>query len=175
MTFVLLFAALMIHHESVFQVGMGTCYWPNDGYSGPIRADGKPFKEFDDHIAHRELPLGSWVVVCNLRNFHCTSTTVRDRGSYGYCKYQRDSLQYCPHKPLWANWRNTNTCLSGYKYTVKTKRSRRDCGYYLGIADLTRPVARRVKFSGLDPVLLIRLPKSIKPWMRTRIFKEVTS
>jgi hypothetical protein len=159
----LLLAGMLLQSDSFVQFGIGTTYWPKDGHSGMYRADGKLFTKTDDHIANRELPLGSLVVLCNLANFRCTITHVRDRGTFGFCAHRSRKPASCPHNPPF--WGRGSTCPKGYKYVVRIRRRARDCGFYRGIADMTRSVAGRIHLKGMQTVLVVRLPAFIKPWL----------
>ncbi len=68
------------------QVGMGTTFSSNDVYNpNPTLAcrPGVILKDSDPVIAHRELPCGAKVSVCNPRTKKCTIATVLDRGPFG--------------------------------------------------------------------------------------------
>jgi hypothetical protein len=157
-TLVLLLYALA-HGAVSVQVGIGSPYWPRDGHCGLIRADGKAFTADDDHIANRELPLGTPVLLCNLHSLHCTTTHVRDRGTFGFCQHKVQRAPRCPPPPPF--WKIGRGCPRGYRYVVRTHRRRGECGYYRGIADLTLPVARRIALNGLRPIVVVRLPRFV--------------
>lgn len=69
--------------------GTGTVFSANDKYNpNPSLAckSGQILNDRDLVVAHRTLPCGSKVVVCNVRTERCTSATVLDRGPYGKTK-----------------------------------------------------------------------------------------
>ena len=129
--------------------GIASSYWPGDGMCGKQRADGKPFTASDNHIAHRWLPLGKKVWVKNLRTERWAKTTVRDRGPFGFCLYKSNG---CPQHPKKLS--RGRRCPEGYKWVVRTRRRKGECGYYRGIADLTLPVARRIGATQMTPIRL---------------------
>jgi len=47
------------------QRGIASTYWPGDGQSGKIRSDGTRFTSSTCHVAHRDWPLGTRVLVCS--------------------------------------------------------------------------------------------------------------
>lgn len=70
------------------QVGTGTVFSAVDKYNpNPSQAcTGKILKDNSAVVAHRDLPCGSLVTVCNLRTKLCTSAKVTDRGPFGIVK-----------------------------------------------------------------------------------------
>lgn len=111
--------------------GPATVYWPGDGYCGSERADGHEFRETDDHIAHRTLPLGTKGFICSKRTGLCVLTAVRDRGPFGAtrpCGYGRCWRAMTHVHPPWT-WR--------------------------GEFDVTRPVARVLRHRGFEPLVFL--------------------
>ena len=133
-------------------VGLATIYWPGDGHCGEERADGKPFQATDHHIAHRTLPLGSRVMVCTFPQLRCTQTRVRDRGTYGFCKH--DSLRPPNCEPLLAPDQRRK-CPERYTWVVRTRAPKNECGFYRGIADVTRGVAADIGLQGMQMIVII--------------------
>lgn len=84
----------------------------------------RPVNRHDEGIAHRTLPLGSRVVVRNLRTQQSAIATVIDRGPYG-----------AVHKGKW----------------VLKKRSRHP-GKWRGCADLTPATAQAIGHNGRERV-----------------------
>jgi hypothetical protein len=70
------------------QVGIGTVFSSEDRYNpNPSEAcTGKILKDNSLVVAHRELPCGSLVTVCNVRTKLCVSAKVTDRGPFGVTK-----------------------------------------------------------------------------------------
>lgn len=60
----------------------GTASWYGGAHHGRRMANGKRFNQNAATVAHRRLPLGSKVEVCNLRNGRCATAQVTDRGPY---------------------------------------------------------------------------------------------
>ena len=118
------------------QVGLATVYWPGDGHSGKVCADGKPFTKERCHIAHRSWPMGSKVRVCSKKTRRCTITYIGDRGPFGACD----------DKGLRENF----ACRG--RWTVKIHR--RDPGTWRGIADLSKCVWRKIGGPGLQVIQL---------------------
>lgn len=65
--------------------GIGTVFSANDVYNpNPINAcTHKKLVDKELVIAHRTLPCGEEVIICNKRNLKCTTARVADRGPYG--------------------------------------------------------------------------------------------
>jgi len=131
------------------QEGLASVYWPGDGQCGEVRADTKPFKPGQCHLAHREWPLGTRVRICSKETGSCAITRVRDRGPYGAC----DRRGMDPR---------THQCRG--KWMLKRKPS--DPGTWRGIADLTRCVWKRIGGPGLQPVIL----ELLTPWTLDKMF-----
>jgi len=140
--------------------GMASSYWPGDGHCGQERADGKKFTRKDHHIAHRTLPLGSTVLVCNPWNNQCSKTKVQDRGTFGFCLKLGSTQPQCPKSYPKKVYQG---CPAGYKWVVRTQRRRGECGFYRGIADLTVPVAREIGLKGIQPVVIVSFKKRKLP------------
>ena len=66
--------------EKPYQVGVAS--WYGKQFHGRTTASGEGFDMFDLTAAHRELPLGTFVKVTNLRNGKSVIVRVNDRGPY---------------------------------------------------------------------------------------------
>lgn len=77
-----------------YQIGTGTVFSSVDKYNpNPSQAcTGKKLKDSSAVVAHRELPCGSVVTICNLRTKLCTSAKVTDRGPFGITKGEYTSV-----------------------------------------------------------------------------------
>ncbi|MFO1071149.1 MAG: septal ring lytic transglycosylase RlpA family protein [Geminicoccaceae bacterium] len=62
------------------QVGLASWYGP--GFHGRLTASGERFDQNRLTAAHRDLPLGSEVVVTNLANGRSVQVEINDRGPY---------------------------------------------------------------------------------------------
>lgn len=62
------------------QHGMASWYGP--GFHGKKTASGETFDQFAMTAAHRKLPLGTQVLVTNLRNGRKVEVEINDRGPY---------------------------------------------------------------------------------------------
>jgi len=63
-----------------YQVGMAS--WYGKQFHGKATASGEDFDMFELTAAHRQLPLGTYVKVTNLRNGKSIVVRVNDRGPY---------------------------------------------------------------------------------------------
>jgi len=63
-----------------YQVGQAS--WYGKQFHGRSTASGEPYDMFQFTAAHRQLPLGTWVRVTNLRNGRSITVRVNDRGPY---------------------------------------------------------------------------------------------
>jgi rare lipoprotein A len=63
-----------------YQVGMAS--WYGKQFHGKTTASGEDFDMFELTAAHKQLPLGSYVKVTNLRNGKWVIVRVNDRGPY---------------------------------------------------------------------------------------------
>ena len=61
---------------------VGNASWYGKQFHGRTTASGEGFDMFDLTAAHRELPLGTYVRVTNLRNGKSVVVRVNDRGPY---------------------------------------------------------------------------------------------
>ncbi|HEY6253627.1 MAG TPA: septal ring lytic transglycosylase RlpA family protein [Candidatus Angelobacter sp.] len=69
------------HHESKpYQVGNAS--WYGKKFHGRTTASGEDFDMFELTAAHRQLPLGTYVRVTDLRNGKSVIVRVNDRGPY---------------------------------------------------------------------------------------------
>jgi rare lipoprotein A len=64
--------------KKAFQVGRAS--WYGKRFHGKQTASGENYDMFQFTAAHRQLPLGSWVRVTNLRNARWVIVRVNDRG-----------------------------------------------------------------------------------------------
>ncbi len=77
---------------------------PGDKWAGGDALHlGRPVGKNDEGIAHRTLPIGSRVMVRNLRTQQTTITTVIDRGPYGAIHDGKWLVKKRPHHP--GKWR----------------------------------------------------------------------
>jgi hypothetical protein len=118
--------------------GKATTYWPGDGFCGVERADGKPFRKTDSHIAHRNLPLGTRGIICN--ESLCVFTSVQDRGPFGVVKSCKETEN--GRKIKWEG-----KC-HRWKAMTKLKKGWR----YRGKFDLTKPVSDAIGHRAFDIV-----------------------
>lgn len=144
------------------QVGLATTYWPGDGHSGKICADGKPFTAERCHIAHRlsgPWRLGRKVRVCSLATRKCTISFIGDAGSFGACDHRGIAKRY--HR---RNGRviYQHQCLG--KWLLKIRRS--DPGTWRGIADLSRCVTKKIGGPGMQ---IVRLDLLVPSKERTQV------
>src|SRR3954468_6895204 len=63
-----------------YQIGRAS--WYGKQFHGRSSASGEPYDMFQFTAAHRQLPLGTWVRVTNLRNGRSITVRVNDRGPY---------------------------------------------------------------------------------------------
>lgn len=122
----------------VMQICLSTQFGhAGDGYGGrsPTILYDRPVSKKDIGIAHRRWPIGSKVLVVNVRTGLEAEAVVLDRGPYG--KVDDDGK--------WFNGRK--------------KKNREREGEYRGCADLTPRLARLIGHKGLDPVVLILLKR----------------
>ena len=66
------------HASKPYQVGQAS--WYGDLFQGKATASGEVFDKYQFTAAHRELPLGTFVRVTNLRNHRSVVVKVNDRG-----------------------------------------------------------------------------------------------
>lgn len=57
-------------------------YGVGDGYHGKRTASGERFNTYAMTAAHKTLPFGSRVEVCNVSNGRCTTVRITDRGPF---------------------------------------------------------------------------------------------
>ena len=82
-------------------IGAGSMYYPGDGHCGDTRADNRPFKEGQHHVAcRRPIPLGAKGWLCSVRTKRCTLVSCRDRGPFGATKDGKWEVQI-RLKPGW--------------------------------------------------------------------------
>ncbi|WP_223291836.1 septal ring lytic transglycosylase RlpA family protein [Defluviicoccus vanus] len=63
-------------------VQQGVASWYGPGFHGRRTASGERFNQHDLTAAHKKLPLGTRVVVTNLRNGKSVEVEINDRGPY---------------------------------------------------------------------------------------------
>jgi len=69
------------HHESSpYQIGKAS--WYGKQFHGRTTASGEDFDMFELTAAHRQLPLGTYVRVTDLRNGKSVIVRINDRGPY---------------------------------------------------------------------------------------------
>ena len=61
-----------------YQIGRAS--WYGKQFDGRTTASGEPYDMFQLTAAHRQLPLGTWVKVTNLRNGKWVIVRINDRG-----------------------------------------------------------------------------------------------
>jgi len=68
-------------------IGLGTVFWADGDPQNPNSNIACYHRQLDDKkdavVAHRTLPCGTELLVCNARNGKCTRAKVADRGPYG--------------------------------------------------------------------------------------------
>ncbi len=65
-------------HRAPYQVG--TASWYGHYFHGRKTASGEPYDMYQLTAAHRNLPLGTWVKVTNLKNGRWVLVRINDRG-----------------------------------------------------------------------------------------------
>ena len=60
----------------------GVASWYGPGFHGKLTAGGKIYDQHDLTAAHQTLPLGTRVMVTNLKNGRSTEVTINDRGPF---------------------------------------------------------------------------------------------
>jgi len=60
----------------------GTASWYGQKFQGKPTASGEPYDMYEFTAAHRELPLGSWLKVTNLRTGKWLIVRINDRGPF---------------------------------------------------------------------------------------------
>jgi len=124
--------------------GNATAYWPGDHFCGMERADGRPFRATDTHVAHRRLPLGTPGLACN--QLRCVFTTVQDRGPFG-------AVRPCAETARGRLVRWKGKC---HRWRVQT---RPHLGWsWRGEFDLTRPVAEALKHRAFERIIFYYWP-----------------
>lgn len=63
-----------------YQIGQAS--WYGKQFHGRTTASGEPYDMFQLTAAHRQLPLGTWVKVTNVRNGRSVTVRINDRGPY---------------------------------------------------------------------------------------------
>lgn len=134
--------------------GRTSVYWPKDNYCGTRKANGKPFKSSDKHIAHRILPLGTAGLLCNKRTGDCIRTTVEDRGSWGaICEFKRGKPS--TSRTRRHTFRAYSIIWEGRKYWWQTQlRLKSGCKRRTEF-DVTKPIARLIEVKNFDYLIFI--------------------
>lgn len=73
-------ASAQASRKAPYQVGVAS--WYGKQFHGRATANGEPFDMFELTAAHRQLPLGTYVKVTNLRNGKWIVVRINDRGPY---------------------------------------------------------------------------------------------
>jgi len=151
---ILLLSMLVNTHGYESVSGRATIYYPGDGHCGKTRADGRPFKKADTHIAHRRLPLGTKGYACNVRTGLCARTYVGDRGPFG---------------ATWACSKGDPGEVGGIG-TPRRVGKGRSCAWWQaqirlkpgwkrrGAFDLTMPVAKAIGHKAFDKLVFFYAP-----------------
>jgi rare lipoprotein A len=61
---------------------IGTASWYGGNFQGKSTASGEPYDMYQFTAAHRELPMGSWLKVTNMRTGQWLIVRVNDRGPF---------------------------------------------------------------------------------------------
>ncbi|MGH9556135.1 MAG: septal ring lytic transglycosylase RlpA family protein [Terriglobales bacterium] len=61
---------------------MGKASWYGKRFHGRKTANGESYNMFEMTAAHRDLPMGTWVKVTNLRNGRSVVLRINDRGPF---------------------------------------------------------------------------------------------
>jgi rare lipoprotein A (peptidoglycan hydrolase) len=61
---------------------IGTASWYGESFQGKPTASGEPYDMYQFTAAHRELPMGSWLKVTNMRTGKWLIVRVNDRGPF---------------------------------------------------------------------------------------------
>jgi rare lipoprotein A len=61
---------------------IGTASWYGQKFQGKPTASGEPYDMYEFTAAHRELPMGSWLKVTNLRTGKWLIVRINDRGPF---------------------------------------------------------------------------------------------
>ena len=140
------------------ETGRATVYYPGDGHCGPTRADGRPFRVGDDHVAHRRIALGTRGILCSGRTGKCVATAVRDRGPFGTFRANVPH-EACPKrraKKLAPKFRSCDEgrpmCWRGSRGCYRVRTKPKPGWKYRGHLDLTRPVAKALGHRAFDRV-----------------------
>jgi len=79
---------------------VGDASWYGKQFHGRVTASGEDFDMFELTAAHRELPLGTFVKVTNLRNGKWVVVRVNDRGPYVDTRHRIMDLSYSAARML---------------------------------------------------------------------------
>ena len=66
--------------KTLMPYAVGKASWYGKDFDGKPTASGEPYDMYELTAAHRNLPLGSWVKVTNLRNRRWVLVRINDRG-----------------------------------------------------------------------------------------------
>jgi len=62
--------------------GRALASWYGPGFHGNRTANGEVYNQYGISVAHKTLPFGTRVKLCNTSNGRCVVATVNDRGPY---------------------------------------------------------------------------------------------
>ena len=62
--------------------GRALASWYGPGFHGNLTASGSVYNMYDISVAHKTLPFGTLVRLCNPSNHQCVVAPVTDRGPY---------------------------------------------------------------------------------------------
>ena len=102
---------------------------------GPSRYLGRRVLPTDVGIAHRDLPQGTWVNVCNKRTGLCATGVVLDAGPYGMVDEK--------------GWFNSALAPTRRRTLIRKVGKHKA---YRGCADLTPALAQKIGHNGLEKV-----------------------
>lgn len=133
-------------------------YLPGDGNSG-VCATGAPLLTSDEHIAHRDLPLGTHGLLCSPTSMRCTLTHVGDRGPYG--AHSLDSHLPTHVSPRFTTPRPLPVGAGHVWYQTQVKL--RPGWVRRGEFDLTKRVAERLCLRSFDQLVFLH-----SSWLRVK-------
>lgn len=72
----------LMNCSKVFQTGEASIYGEGDGLDGRKTASGEPLDSTAMTAAHKTLPIGTWILVHNLKTKEEVHVRINDRGPY---------------------------------------------------------------------------------------------
>lgn len=82
--------SFLLHLKFIMFIGLGTVFWAQGDPQNPnanLACYHRPLNDYKDFVvAHRTLPCGTRLEVCNMRTAKCAKAVVADRGPYGKSK-----------------------------------------------------------------------------------------